>query len=107
MGLRFYRRIRLFPGVTLNLSRRGVSTSVGVRGAHLTVGHGKVRTTVGLPGSGLSYTKISKSADNALQEASSAISDTTKIPKGNAWRGLLWIALLVAVAVFAFMAPWT
>ncbi len=56
MGLRFFRRIRIAPGITLNLSKSGVSTSVGVRGAHVTLGHGKVRETVGLPGTGLSYT---------------------------------------------------
>lgn len=57
MGLRFRRTIKLFPGVRLNLSKSGVSTSVGVRGVHVTVGHGKTRTTVGIPGSGLSYTE--------------------------------------------------
>jgi len=56
MGFRFRRIIRVLPGVRLNLSRSGVSTSVGVRGAHVTLGHGKVRETVGLPGSGMYYT---------------------------------------------------
>jgi hypothetical protein len=47
----------LLRGVTVNLGRRGVtSVSLGVRGAHLTIGpHGR-RATIGLPGSGLSYT---------------------------------------------------
>jgi len=57
MGLRFRRSIKLLPGVRLNFSKSGVSTSVGVRGAHVTLGHGKVRETVGIPGTGLSYTK--------------------------------------------------
>jgi hypothetical protein len=56
MGLRFFRRIRIAPGVTVNLSKSGVSTTLGTRGAHVTLGHGKVRETVGLPGTGLSYT---------------------------------------------------
>lgn len=59
MGFRVRRSIRLFPGVRINIGKRGVSTSIGVRGAHITVGHGKVRETVGLPGSGLSYTHTS------------------------------------------------
>lgn len=33
MGLRFYRRIQLFPGLRLNLSSSGVSTSIGGRRA--------------------------------------------------------------------------
>jgi transcription elongation factor len=55
MSFRFRRRIRLLPGVSLNLRRRGASVSLGVRSAHVTVGR-QTRTTVGLPGSGISYT---------------------------------------------------
>ena len=56
MGLRFQKRIRIAPGLTLNLSKRGMSLSVGRRGATLNVGApGGPRATVGLPGSGLSY----------------------------------------------------
>gem|GEM_PF-5227109 len=57
---RFRRTVKILPGIRLNLSRSGVSTSIGVRGAHVTLGHGKVRTTVGLPGSGLSYSHVEK-----------------------------------------------
>lgn len=56
MPLRFRRSIRILPGLRLNLGKRGVSTSFGIRGMHVTLGHGKVRETVGLPGTGLSYT---------------------------------------------------
>lgn len=58
MGFRFQKRIRILPGITLNLSKKGVSTSIGTRGARVTLGHGKTRTTVGIPGSGLSHTTI-------------------------------------------------
>lgn len=59
MGFRFYRRISIFPGITLNLSKRGVSLSVGIRGARLTFGKNGIRKTVGLPGTGMSYTSVS------------------------------------------------
>ncbi len=56
MSFRFWRRIRIAPGVTLNLRKTGGSLSFGVRGAHFTVGpHGK-RITAGIPGTGLFYT---------------------------------------------------
>lgn len=54
--LRYFRRVRLAPGVTLNLGKRGASLSVGVRGAHVTVGRSGIRRTVGLPGTGVFYT---------------------------------------------------
>jgi len=58
MGLRFRRSVKILPGVRLNFSKSGVSTSVGTRGAHVTIGHGQVRETVGIPGTGLSYTEV-------------------------------------------------
>jgi hypothetical protein len=61
LHLRFNRRIRIAPGVRLNFSKRGVSASVGARGAWYTVSRGgRRRTTVGLPGTGLYLTKVSR-----------------------------------------------
>jgi len=57
MSFRFWRRVKILPGVTLNLSKTGGSLSFGPRGTKVTIGpHGK-RTTVGIPGTGLFYTK--------------------------------------------------
>ena len=56
MGFRFFKRMNILPGVTLNLSKGGGSVSVGPRGAKLTFGTSGARATVGLPGSGLFYT---------------------------------------------------
>jgi hypothetical protein len=92
MGFRFRRSIRLLPGIRLNIGKRGVSTSVGVRGAHVTVGHGQVRETVGLPGTGLSYTHVEKAQQDAPGPAPAG-----EIPKGRVWRGWLWIGLISAV----------
>ncbi len=38
MGLRFFRRVRLGKGLTLNLSKTGASLSMGPRGAKFTMG---------------------------------------------------------------------
>ena len=56
MGFRFYRRIRLLPGVRLNLGSRSASVSVGQRGSWLTFGRRRRSASVGLPGTGLRYT---------------------------------------------------
>jgi hypothetical protein len=58
-SLRFFRRVKVLPGLTLNLSKSGPSLSMGVRGAHVTVGRRGVRKTVGIPGTGLFYTSRS------------------------------------------------
>jgi Protein of unknown function (DUF4236) len=55
-SLRFFRRVKVLPGLTVNLSKSGPSLSMGVRGAHMTVGRKGVRRTVGIPGTGIFYT---------------------------------------------------
>ena len=89
MGFRFRRRIKLFPGVALNVSKSGVSTSVGVPGLHETYGHGKVRTTVGLPDSGISYTTTENSAlpsvSRSMSERGTAGSTSARVAR-HSWR---------------------
>jgi hypothetical protein len=60
MPLRFQRRIRIAPGISLNLNKRSLSTSFGRPGAHITIGPKGKRTTVGLPGTGFSYTSYQR-----------------------------------------------
>ena len=55
MGLRFQKRIRLFKGLTLNLSKTGPSITFGVPGASVNVRGRQVTGNVGIPGTGLSY----------------------------------------------------
>lgn len=56
MGLRFRKRLKIAPGLYLNVSSGGTSWSVGVPGATLNFGgRNGARATVGIPGSGISY----------------------------------------------------
>ena len=54
MPIRFRRTFRVLPGVKVNVSRHGISTTVGPRGMHLTFNRYGVRQDVGIPGTGLS-----------------------------------------------------
>ena len=68
MGLRFQRRVKLLPGVHLNLSMSGVGVSVGGRGAHIGVtARGQRYTSVGLPGTGISWREYHKPAARQSQ----------------------------------------
>src|ERR1700675_3682279 len=59
MSYRFFRRLRIAPGLTVNLSKSGPSLSVGGRGGHVTFGGARGRrTTIGLPGTGLYWTTV-------------------------------------------------
>lgn len=60
MGLRFRRSIKIAPGVRLNLNKKSASVTFGSKGLKHTVSTtGKSHTTVGVPGTGLSYTSSS------------------------------------------------
>lgn len=55
--LRFWRRVKVAPGVTVNVPKGGLSASVGPMGAKTTVGTRGVRQTLGVPGTGLFITR--------------------------------------------------
>ncbi|MET0408412.1 MAG: DUF4236 domain-containing protein [Hyphomicrobium sp.] len=52
---RFRKTFTILPGVRVNLSKTGVSGSLGGRGATLNVGKQGEQVTLGIPGTGLSY----------------------------------------------------
>ncbi|HEX7564550.1 MAG TPA: DUF4236 domain-containing protein, partial [Bradyrhizobium sp.] len=53
MPIRFRKRIRLLPGIWLNLSKTGITTSVGGDGGTVNYGKRGTRTTLGIPRTGL------------------------------------------------------
>ena len=54
-GLRFRKTFSILPGVKFNVSKTGVSTSLGGNGATVNVGTRSRTMTLGIPGTGLSY----------------------------------------------------
>lgn len=61
MGFRFRKSVKIAPGVRLNIGKKSVGISAGVKGARVSVNSsGRKTTTVGLPGTGLSYSKTAK-----------------------------------------------
>lgn len=60
MGFRFRRSFKIAPGLKVNLNKNSVGLTVGTRGAHYTVNSkGKKTTSIGVPGTGMSYTSVS------------------------------------------------
>jgi hypothetical protein len=105
MGFRFRKTIRLLPGVRLNISKSGFSTSVGQPGATINLGKRGVRGTVGLPGSGLSYSDmIMKRGQGQRKIIPEAVDHNAPNAIGSSRRNLLVAALVVgaviAVALF-------
>ena len=56
MGFRFRKKVKIAPGIDLNLSKNGVSsTSIGKKGATINLSRRGIKQTIGIPGTGLSY----------------------------------------------------
>ena len=81
-GVRFRKSIGVLPGVKFNMSKTGVSTSLGGHGATVNLGTKTRSVTLGIPGTGLSY----------------------RVPL-NASAVLLVVALAVVVGVAYLIAP--
>jgi hypothetical protein len=93
MGFRFQKRIRIFKGLTLDLSKSGTSWTVGGSGASVNVRGDKVTGTVGAPGTGLSYRQT---LVNGSEPAPS------EPYRGKPWRGVLWMVLIAIMLYLIF-----
>ena len=97
--LRFRRSFRIAPGLRVNLSKSGVSTSIGRRGAWFTIGPRGTRETIGVPGAGLSYTEQQRLGEPRVDPEA----QTTPAPSGSS-RVALWLVVLFVVAVAITLA---
>lgn len=71
MGMRFRKSKKIAPGVRVNLNAKSASISIGPKGFKKTFStSGRTTTTVGIPGTGLSYSTSKKMG--ALTAAASA-----------------------------------
>lgn len=109
MATRFRKSIKIAPGVKLNVNKKSVSLTAGTKGAHHTIStSGKSTTSVGIPGSGLSYVKTSggKKSDTANAKNEPQLNDGNaqnggRPPKKKKHRLPLIIAIILAIAIIA------
>ncbi|MCE7887674.1 MAG: DUF4236 domain-containing protein [Alphaproteobacteria bacterium PRO2] len=86
MGFRFRKSIKIIPGIRLNLSKSGPSVSVGGKGLTYNVSKKGTRTTVGIPGTGLSH---------------STYKANTGKRNNSIW---LWLGILAIILIIAAIA---
>lgn len=90
MALRFRKSIKIAPGIRLNVSKGGVSTSIGGRGATVNISKKGTRVTAGIPGSGLSASHLFKPANKQGRSTAAREYSSTE-----------WAVSLALVALFA------
>ncbi|WP_336916595.1 DUF4236 domain-containing protein [Acinetobacter modestus] len=68
MGFNFRKSFKIAPGIKINVTKKGISSlSLGKNGARVNVGKKGTKTTVSLPGSGISYSKFKRYSDGKTQ----------------------------------------
>jgi hypothetical protein len=94
-SFRFRKSVKIAPGIRLNIGKKSVGVSAGIRGArHSISSTGRRTTSVGIPGSGLSYQTRHNGRDvepDAI--AASEVPSPTRLLA----RVIGWLALLVFV----------
>ena len=65
MGWRYRKRIKILPGIHINISKSGISANVGVKGASVTFGPKGTYVNTGLPGTGLYQRDRISGSDNS------------------------------------------
>ena len=76
---RFWKRINIFSGLSLNFGKKGISFSIGPKGLRFTKGVTGSRITTGIPNTGISYTH--KIKDNPTSISTEGVKDLQKLKK--------------------------
>lgn len=113
MTWNFRRRIKVLPGVSLNVSKKGVSTTFGEKEASITTGKNGTYLNTSIPGTGMyNRQKIgSKKSTNTKHYAQFNINNMSNNNNSgclaNGGLILTWIVLIfTALGVFAFNTTW-
>lgn len=82
--LRFRRTFKILPGLKLNINKRSVGLTLGIRGAHFSVNtKGQKTTSIGIPGSGLSYiSRSSMRANNRTEPTPDNLAISSTLAQG-------------------------
>jgi hypothetical protein len=101
VGFRFQRRIKILPGLAINISKSGVGFSAGGRGFHTGIdSKGRRYTSASLPGTGISWRQYQKAKPrHALppHEASRIAGDHQLRPRGEASRFTKNVVLAIVI----------
>lgn len=106
MGFRFRKSFKIAPGVKFNINKKSVGMTFGTKGAHYTVNSkGKRTKSVGIPGTGISYT--TSSGEKGLTSSNHEVNERgedMKNKKGGCLSIFIILLLLsLAIAVYSFV----
>jgi hypothetical protein len=94
VALRFSKRLKIAPGVKINIGLKGISTTVGPKGASINLGKKGAYLNAGIPGTGLSTRTKIGAGKKSTETPSSQTSATNGLLLGSL-AAVLVIGLLV------------
>ena len=99
MPIRFRKSFKILPWFKVNVSKSGISETVGSKGFHLTFNKRGVRQSVGLPGTGLSESSYIVQNEHKAEHAqpSQPVVDQAGVPTSKAV--LLLIGMIAAICM--------
>ena len=89
MAWRYRKSIKIHPGVRLNLSKRGISTTVGVRGASVNFSKRGTYVNTGIPGTGI-YNRVKLPNEHSTAEATHGVALVAEAPHIRRYKHRLW-----------------
>ena len=105
VGFRFQRRIKILPGLAINISKSGVGFSAGGRGFHAGIdAKGRRYTSASLPGTGISWRQYQKAKPHHALPPHVAprigpAEDHELSPRGGASRVAKNVALAITITI--------
>lgn len=106
MGIRFRKSKKIAPGVKVNIGKKGASVTLGSKGIHHTVSTaGKKTTSIGVPGTGISYSKTSSNNENVSPSLDDiSVNNLQKPPRKAGKKILIGFVIFIALAIIAVIA---
>jgi hypothetical protein len=105
MGFRLRKSIKLFGGIRLNLSKSGVGISGGVKGARVGIGPRGTRTTLSVPGTGMSYVSEKGLKKRPANPASKQQVPMIKAHTARSYKGTRWLVGAIIGLIMAGTNP--
>ncbi|MDR5659477.1 DUF4236 domain-containing protein [Serpentinicella sp. ANB-PHB4] len=106
MGLRLRKSINMGKGMRLNLSKRGVGVSAGVKGFRVGVGPRGIRKTTSIPGTGISHvTEHKLSTKSPTSSAKSNVQNKRTYYKNQDIKGYGWFWGMILGGIISLANP--
>ena len=107
MGFNFRKSLKIAPGISLNITKKGISSvSLGGKGARVNLGKKGTRTTVGVPGTGLSYSSFSPNQAKRETARNKPLQQVPSLPFMPNFERKVSILLGIGIFIMPYIFAW-